>query len=160
DESLEIIRLALSRVYRRAGRLDAALSVLDDNAPPEDLIAVYRAREEWAAAIQVYERHGDDPAAVLGIAEMQALAGNYDDALKALVGNDSFAAHWLRAMIYHMQGQVSKALDIYTRIRLDVPAEQRAPFARAFGRALASMGEVHDAALIVSAEGVWYEAKL
>ncbi|MEP7285042.1 MAG: tetratricopeptide repeat protein [Chloroflexota bacterium] len=161
EESLEIIRLALSRAYRRAGRLDAALAVLGDDSSPEDLAAVYRAREEWPQAIKVYERWlQTDESAVYGLAETYILAGRYPEANDLLNGNAAFEAQWLRALMAHLQGDIAKALDIYTRIRLDVPPPQRAAFSRAFGRALAAMGEVHDAALIVSAEGVWYEATL
>ncbi|MCC7450019.1 MAG: tetratricopeptide repeat protein [Anaerolineae bacterium] len=162
DESLEVIRIALSRVYRRAGRLDAALSVLGDDSSPDDLTAVYRARGEWDEAIAVYARWLDQKPswARLGIAETHILAGRYADALAAIADSNLFEAHWLRAMIYHMQGNVEKALSIYTRIRPDIPSALRAAFARTYARALAASDEVHDAALLVGAEGVWYEAKM
>ncbi len=162
DESLEVVRVALSRVYRRVGRLDAALSVLGDDAPPDDLIAVYRARAEWDEAIAVYERWLEQKPtwAQLGLAETHLLAGRYADALAAIADSNLLEAHWLRAMIYHVQGDVEKALNVYTRIRSDVPPTMRAMFARAYARALAASDEVHDAALMVGAEGVWYEAKL
>ncbi len=162
EESLEVIRIALSRVYRRAGRLDAALSVLGDDAPPEDLTAVYRARQEWPEAIAVYERWADQKPfwARLGVAETQVLAGRCADALSTLGDNDRFEAQWLRAMIYHIQGHIAKAQDLYMRLRVDVPSALRAAFARGYARALAASGEAHDAAMIVGAEGVWYEAKM
>ncbi len=161
EDSLEVVRIALSRVYRRAGRLDAALSVLGDEAPPEDLTAVYRAREEWDNAIAVYERWLERrPELLYALAETLALAGRYDDALDTIAGNDAFEFQWLRAMIHHMQGNVKKALDHYRRLQPNVPPEWRSPFARAYSRALAATGEAHQAALLVGAEGIWYEAKL
>src|SRR5205823_9234299 len=94
DESLEIIRLALSRVYRRAGRLDAALSVLGDDAPPDDLTSVFHARQEWSEAVAVYERWADQKPfwARLGLAETYILAGRYTDAFAALGDSDRFEA--------------------------------------------------------------------
>lgn len=162
NESLEVIRIALSRVYRRAGRLDAALSVLGDEAPLDDLVAVYLARQDWDALIALYERTADKKPtwASLGLGEVYLLAGRYADALAAVAESNTFEAHWLRGMVYHAQGDTAKAQDIYMRIRIDVPPKLRAPFARVYAKALASAGETHDAAMVVGAEGVWYEAKM
>ncbi len=160
EESLEVVRVALSRVYRRAGRLDAALSVLGNDAPPEDLALVYRARGEWNEAVKVYQRWIESEAsAIFALAETLILAGRYPEALLALNGINSFEAQWLRATICHIQGDLQKALDLYQKIRVNVPQQWRGTFARAIGRALAATGQVYDAVLIVGAEGIWYEGK-
>lgn len=161
EESLEVVRLALSRVYRRTGRLDAALSVLGDDAPPEDLLAVYQMRQEWPEAIAVCEKWLDRKSwARFALAETYIYAGRYSDALATIADSNVFEAHWLRAIIYHIQGDIDKAQNLYMRLRSDVPPSFRSVFARAYSRALAAAGEVHDAAMIVGAEGVWYEAKM
>lgn len=168
EPGLEIVRVALSRVYRRAGRLDAALSVLGDDALPQDLTAVYRLRGDWASAITVYERwlhsaeqSGDTEArdaARLGLAETLLYADRPADALALVQADDSFVGGWIRALVYHMQGEPARAIELYTE--LDVPADYRAVVARALARALAVSGRARDAAMLIGAEGVWYEAKM
>ncbi|MCC7205676.1 MAG: tetratricopeptide repeat protein, partial [Anaerolineae bacterium] len=71
-----------------------------------------------------------------------------------------FIAHWLRAVTYHLQGEVSVAADMYAQLAPEAPPEMRAAVARAAARALASKGEVREAAMRVGAEGVWYEANM
>jgi len=164
EDGLEIARLALSRVYRRAGRLDAALSVLDDNAPPADLAAVYRAREDWSAALAVYERWlgqaGDDiELAKLGRAETFILAGRFADALAAVSQEDGFVGNWIRAIVYHMQGDFPKALSAYAQAQADTPTDWRATVSRAMARAMAAAGQIREAAMLVGAEGIWYETR-
>lgn len=164
EDSLETVRLALSRAYRRAGRLDAALSVLSDDAPPQALVAVYRAREEWTEAITACQRwleQADDPAAArFALAETYLFARQYAEALQTIAEDDTFGADWLRALTYHLQGDVEKALMLYRRIHPDAPSEWRGTLARAMARAMAVVGEVQEAAMLVGAEGVWYEAKM
>src|SRR5262249_6109927 len=154
------VRIALSRAYRRADRLDAALSVLGDDAPPEDLAAVYRAREEWDEAIKVYQHWIElEPSALYALAETLILASRYPEALLVLKDSNVYEAQWLRAIISHIQGDLTKAVDLYQKLRVTVPPQSRGTFARAFGRALAATGQVPDAALVVGAEGIWYEGK-
>src|SRR5260221_10402113 len=91
DESLETVRVALSRVYRRAGRLDAALSVLGNDAPPENPALVYRARGEWKEAVKGYQRWVESgTSAIFSLAETLILAGRHPEALLAFNGIKSF----------------------------------------------------------------------
>ncbi|HVO42373.1 MAG TPA: hypothetical protein VMT34_07110, partial [Aggregatilineales bacterium] len=156
DQSLGVVRIALSRAYRRAGRLEAALSVLDESAPPDEFGAVYRARGEWDAAIEAY-RAADKPHL---LAESYLLAGRFAEALNVLAALNDFEANWLRAVIEHVQGHGRSALTLYTRLVDDVTPDWRATLARARARAMASLGDVQGAALLVGAEGIWYEERL
>lgn len=167
EASLEVIRLALCRAYRRAGRLDAALSVIDDNAPPEDLTALYRARGAWDNALAAYEgwigAAGDSETrliARIGYAETLILAGRTDDALAFVADDDQFLGRWVRAIIRHLAGDLDGALAGYTSLETVTPYDWRGTVARAHARALAASGDVATARMIIGAEGVWYEARL
>ncbi len=162
DESLNIVRIALSRAYQRAGRLDAALSVLGDDAPPDDVAAVHVAREDWDAALEAYSRlPPDSESAQRGIAYALLCAGRYADALQSVANVDNFNARYTRGLVYHLQGDFERALQAYDRadtlIALD---SDRGPLARARGRAFAARGQLREAAIRVGAEGIWYEAKM
>ncbi len=160
DDSLEVVRIALSRAYRRAGRYDAALALLGDDANEQDLVAIYRARRDWNEAIKVYRRWVEsDPEAVYGFAETLALAGRLPEAFAALAQDTSFQGQWLTAQFHQMQGELDEALKLYHKLRPDVPQALRAQFARAHARALAASGQFCDAGRIAGAEGVWYEAR-
>ncbi len=161
DESLNVVRLALSRVYRRAGRLDAALGVLGDDAPPADLAAIHAAREDWEAALEAYRREPDADVARRGQTFVLLSAKRYADALQAVADTDDFVARQTRAFVYHLQEDFNRALQAYDRadslINLDT---DRGPFARARARALAALERYREAAILVGAEGTWYEAKM
>lgn len=161
DESLNTVRLALSRVYRRAGRLDAALSVLSEDAPPADLAAIHAARGDWEGAIEAWSREPEIGDRRRGMAWALLCAGRYADALQAVAEVDDFTARLTRGLVYHLQGDFEKAVKAYERAdTLGAPDVERGPFARARARALASLGRFHEAAILVGAEGTWYEAKL
>ena len=162
DQSLNVVRIALSRAYQRAGRLDAALSVLGDDAPPDDVAAVHVAREDWDAALEAYSRlPPDSESAQRGIAYALLCAGRYADALQSVANVDNFTARYTRGLVYHLQGDFERALQAYDRadtlIALD---SDRGPLARARGRAFAARGQLREAAIRVGAEGIWYEAKM
>src|SRR5579859_3507518 len=160
DESMETVRIALSRAYRRAGRFDAALALLGEDADPRDLLPIYRARHQWNEAIKGYRQWMEsEPAAVYGYAESLALAGRFGEATAALVNDTSFEALWLTAQFQQMQGELDEALKVYQKLRPDVPQAVRPEFARAFALALAASGQFCDAARIAGAEGIWYEAR-
>jgi len=164
--SLEIVRLALCRAYAFAGRPEAALAILDDDsAPPSDLAALYRARGAWSEALRCYERtltsDEDDEswlAAQVGRAETLILAGRHAEALRS-APEGSFAALWARALFHHLQGDLDGALSAYTALESITPYAWRGTVARAKSRALAAAGHLREAALLVGAEGVWYEAR-
>lgn len=175
DEGLAILRVALSRAYRRAGRLDAALQVLDEQAPLAEWAAVYRARQEWDEAIKVYQRWLSeaerDESGLLtarhGMAETLTMAGRYDEALAIIKDNRAFAMQWLKAMLLHLKGDISGALATYEQIYADAPPESRAALARSMARAKVhhltpetAEEQVREAAMLVGAEGIWFESRL
>lgn len=164
--ALEIVRLALCRVYAFAGRPEAALAIVDDDsAPPADLAALYRARGMWSEALRCYERaltsDEDDESwltAQVGRAETLILAGRQAEALHS-APEGSFTALWARALIHHLQGELDSALAAYAALESITPYAWRGTVARAKARALAAAGHLREAALLVGAEGVWYEAR-
>ena len=164
--ALEIVRLALCRAYAFAGKPEAALAIVDDaSAPPSDLAALYRARGAWSEALQCYERAltsgGDDEdwlTAQVGRAETLILAGRHAEALRS-APEGSFAALWARALVHHLQGDLDGALSAYAALESITPHAWRGTVARAKSRALAAAGRLREAALLVGAEGVWYEAR-
>jgi tetratricopeptide (TPR) repeat protein len=168
DAALDVVRLALARAYRRAGRLDAALSVLGDEALAPDLAAVYRAREEWGKAEAVYRRWmtraGEDPVAMadarIGLAETYVSAGRLSEALALVAEDETFAGRRLRAAIRCLQGDLQAAHDLFTRLEPETPPEWRAVVARMAARTMAGLGMIGEAAMLVGAEGIWYEANL
>ncbi|MHB8748814.1 MAG: tetratricopeptide repeat protein, partial [Aggregatilineales bacterium] len=161
SESLDVVRIALSRVYRRAGRLDAALSVLGDDAPPADWFALYAAREDWNAALEVARRNPNVQAARSQTAYALLCLGRPADALQRVADADDYDARLMRAYSYHMQGDCEKALAAYDRAdTMAARDSDRGALARAQARALATLGRIREAAIRVGAEGVWYESHL
>lgn len=165
--ALELMRLALCRTYARVGRLEAALSIVDDeSAPPADLAALYRARGEWDKALTCYERWlaaSDDSEdgwllAQIGRAETLILAGRVDEALQS-APQGSFTALWAQALICQLAGDLDGALHSYAALESVTPHAWRGTVARSAARVLAAHGEVREAAMLVGAEGVWYEAR-
>jgi len=164
--ALETVRLALCRAYAFAGRFDAALAIADEESvPAADLAALYRARGEWTAALTCYERvladESDEDnwlAAQVGRAETLILAGREAEALRSAPAG-SFAALWAQALAAHLSGNLSGALSAYAALESVTPYAWRSTVARAKARALAAAGDLREAALLVSAEGVWYEVR-
>ncbi|MCS6871027.1 MAG: tetratricopeptide repeat protein, partial [Anaerolineae bacterium] len=164
--ALDTVRLALCRVYAFAGRLEAALAVADDKSmPATDLAALYCARGQWSEALACYERalssesdEEDWLAAQIGRAETLILAGRQTEALRSASGG-SFTALWARALALHLSGDLAGALDAYNSLEAVTPHAWRSTVARAKARALAAAGNLREAALLVGAEGVWYEAR-
>ncbi len=165
--ALELLRLALCRAYARAGRLEAALSIVDDeSAPPADLAALYRARGDWEKALECYERWTattDDSEdgwllAQIGRAETLILAGRAEEALHS-APQGSFTALWAQALICQLSGDLEGALNSYAALESVTPHAWRGTVARSAARVLAARGEVREAAMLVGAEGVWYEAR-
>ncbi|HRE49406.1 MAG TPA: tetratricopeptide repeat protein [Aggregatilineales bacterium] len=170
DAGLEIARVALARVYRRAGRLDAALAILGIDSDPAELTAVYWAKGLWGEAISLCEQwlaeeeRGINPErqaqARLALTQSLIGAGRLTEALNVIRPDSSFGGRWMRASLAHLMGDLPTALKGYAVLQSEASAEWRAIVARAQGRALAASGAVHEAALSVGAEGVWYEATL
>jgi tetratricopeptide (TPR) repeat protein len=177
EAGLAVLRLALSRAYRRAGRMEAALQVLDEDAPPEEVALVYRARQAWDEAAAVYQHllaqaeAADDEAAHLaarqGLAETLAMAGRYPEALTIIGDHRLFTMQFLRGMILHLQGDVRGAIALYEQIYADAQPEHRAALARALARAKVRLVTpetreevIREAAMLVGAEGIWYESRL
>jgi len=165
DESLNVVRIALSRVYRRSGRFDAALSVLGDDGPAADLGMIYADRGDWEAAILAFSRpdQRDSETAHYGLSYALLCAGRPADALQAVANADEsdFNARFTRGLVYHMQGDFDRALQAYDRAdTVAVRNADRGGLARARGRALATSGRYREAAIRVGAEGTWFEAKL
>src|SRR5258708_18968495 len=116
DESLETVRVALSRAYRRAGRLDAALSVLGDDAPPEDLAAVYRTREDWDSAIKVYQTWREsEPLAAIPLAETLLNAGRFTEVQAVLADDEFWKSDLLRGPPFYISGGTSQNLGPYKK---------------------------------------------
>lgn len=176
-DGLAILRVALSRAYRRAGRMDAALQVLDERTPLTELAMVYRARQEWDEAGAVYQRMLDHAeaeadesgilAARLGLAETLTMAGRTAEALRMIGDVRLFAMQWLRGMVLHMQGDVRGAVAVYEQIYGDAQPEHRAALARALARAKVQLTtpetmeeDIREAAMLVGAEGIWFESRL
>jgi tetratricopeptide (TPR) repeat protein len=164
SESLDIVRIALSRAYRRAGRLDAALSILGDDAPPEDLFALYAARGDWEAALHIAEGNADPIMARRQVSYALVCAGRYAEALQTIansgLNSDDFDARLARAYIYHAQGDYGSAITAYERAdSLAARETDRGALARARARALAAAGRYREAAIQVGAEGVWHETR-
>ncbi|MBE2194690.1 MAG: tetratricopeptide repeat protein [Anaerolinea sp.] len=168
EDGLEIVRVALSRIYRRMGRLDAALAVLGEDSAPADVAMVYRMRGAWGEAAAVYERwiveaeSKFDPeaaaAARFGLAETYLAAGRIPEALRVAANDQSFYGRWIQALGAHLNGDWEQAIRAYNAAQHEAPPAWRGILARAQGRALAQKGAVEEAARLVGAEGIWYEA--
>ncbi len=164
--ALETLRVALCRAYALAGRLEAALAIADEESVPAiDLAALHRARGEWEAALACYERaladESDEEAwltAQVGRAETLLLADRRAEALRS-APTGSFAALWARALAAHRDGDFEGALAAHAALESVTPYAWRGTVARAKARALAAAGALREAALLVGAEGVWYEAR-
>ncbi|MBX3065667.1 MAG: tetratricopeptide repeat protein [Anaerolineae bacterium] len=178
EQGLTILRVALSRAYRRAGRLDAALHVLDEASPAQEWAAVYRARGDYDEQIAACRRwlttanqsESEELAARYGLAEALSLAGRYSEALQVVGDHRAFAMQYMRGMILHLQGDHRAALSAYEQLYGDAPPESRAALARTMARAKAQLlvaddasareDVLREAAMLVGAEGIWYESKL
>ncbi|MCZ7541118.1 MAG: tetratricopeptide repeat protein [Anaerolineae bacterium] len=147
EESLSVIRRGLARVYRHLGRLSDALEVLDE-APQAhaERAAILRARGEYAAAVAEIAQAAES--VPYDRAEIYLLAGQYDQAMDALAGQEDHDSAHLRAQIHHLRGDVAAAIAGY-RAALEESGEiaprARAKTLRGLGAALASAGE-YDAA--------------
>jgi len=147
EESLSVIRRGLARVYRHLGRLSDALEVLDE-APEAhaERAAILRARGEYAAAVAEIAQAAES--VPYDRAEIYLLAGQYDQAMDALAGQEDHDSAHLRAQIHHLRGDVAAAIAGY-RAALEESGEiaprARAKTLRGLGAALASAGE-YDAA--------------
>ncbi len=147
EESLSVIRRGLACVYRHLGRLSDALEVLDE-APEAhaERAAILRARGEYAAAVAEIAQAAES--VPYDRAEIYLLAGQYDQAMEALAGQDDHDSAHLRAQIHHLRGDVAAAIAGY-RAALeefgDIAPRARAKTLRGLGVALASAGD-YDAA--------------
>ncbi len=161
DESLDIVRLALSRAYRRAGRLEIAQTALPADPPYEDQFALALLAERWSDALQAAERAEDPKLKRRLTARVYLHTGRYADALEAIRSDDDFHARHIRAQVYHLQGDFARAVKAYEKAdELTILDMERGGFARGRAKALAALGQYQDAARIAGAEGVWYEAKI
>lgn len=147
EESLSVIRRGLARAYRHLGRLSDALEVLDE-APEAhtERAAILRALGEYAAAVAEIAQAAES--VPYDRAEIYLLAGQYDQAMDALAGQEDHDSAHLRAQIHHLRGDVAAAIAGY-RAALEESGEiaprARAKTLRGLGAALASAGE-YDAA--------------
>lgn len=169
---LSLIRVALSRVYRRAGRLEAALHVLEEGVALEDWAAIHQLRREWDDSLAMYRRWQEiDPQPHIKylMADVLILAGRYAEASAFLKDDTALAARWCMAQIHHLQQHTAAAIAIYEQIQPDAPPELLAPLTRALARAIAvhvpadpaaNPDALQQAAMLVGVAGVWYESKL
>ncbi|GAB4544218.1 MAG: hypothetical protein OHK0023_00690 [Anaerolineae bacterium] len=163
-EGIEVVRLALCRAYRRAGRYDAALSIVDDTAPPEDLAVLYRMQGEWDKSLHFYEKWAEiDEDSVLsarmGYAETLILADRKDEAREFAERRGGFLGAWIKILLKLLEDDMQGALADYAQLETLTPSRWRSVVARAISRAMAAQGMVREAKMLVGAEGVWYEAR-
>jgi tetratricopeptide (TPR) repeat protein len=160
EESLDVVRIALGRVYRAAGRYEAALSVFPESAV-SDIAGVYLDQGQWDAVIATYDSEPDDKLRRRGISGVLLRAGRYVEALEMVRQDDDYWARIIRAGVYHLQGDIERAVRAYDKLdEIMIPEAERGIAARARAKALAAIGRTRDAGLLVSAEGTWYEARL
>jgi tetratricopeptide (TPR) repeat protein len=112
-EPLSLSRLALAMTYRHQGRYKEALAVLDERPEAEaERARLYRLMGDWEAMIGVLEKSYMSP---YERAEHYLRADRYAEALAAIAEDDSPPAHYLRALIYHLQADYEVALMAYER---------------------------------------------
>lgn len=113
-ESVSIVRLGLGMAYRHLGRYKDALGVLDDRPEAEaERARIYRAMGDLNAMVAALSKGGDmTPYAK---AESYLQAQQYAEALAAISEDNSPSSHYLRALIYHLQGDYETALKGYLR---------------------------------------------
>jgi tetratricopeptide (TPR) repeat protein len=123
DHSLHIIRLGLAMMYRKQARYKDALGVLDDSPDTQSERArIYRASQQYDLMLKTLERGGDIKP--YDKAEGYLQAGLYVEALEAIADAKSTETIYLRAIIYHMQGDLNQAIRGY-EMALDVVGQQK-----------------------------------
>jgi tetratricopeptide (TPR) repeat protein len=161
DASLDLLRVALSRVYMRAGRIEAAFEVLPERPPAADAAWILAAQGKWDQALAAAETEPDPSLRRYLTAAMLVRAGQYAKALALIGDDDAFRARYLRAQILHAQGDFERALRAYDKAdALPIGEAERGMFVRDRARAMAALGQFREAAMSVAAEGLWYESKL
>lgn len=112
EDSLHVTRLGLAMLYRKQGRLRDALGVLDD-APDTaaERARIYQAGEQWELMIEALASAGD--ISPYTRAEIYLQAKKYADALQALAEEQDNRSAFLRATIYHLQGDLETAIRGY-----------------------------------------------
>jgi len=110
QESLSTVRLGLAMAYRHKGRLKDALGVLDDRPESEaERARIYREMGNLNAMMRALAASGAD-LSPYAKAESYLNAGHYADALAAIADDNSPQSEYLRALIYHLQGDFDHAL--------------------------------------------------
>ncbi len=144
ENSLSVVRRGLAHVYRHMGRLAEALEVLDD-APEAhtERALILRAQGRYSAAVE--ELALAEESTPYDRAEILLLAGQYEDVLTALAGQEDAPSLQLRAQAYHLLGRTEEAIRCTRRALemldegADTPHERRARVhaLRGLGAALA-----------------------
>jgi len=161
QSSLDVVRLALSRVYRRVGRLEAAAEVLPEPLPADDYSMICLLQNRHEAALEAAQTEPEPRIRRRLVARILNHMGRTAETLEVLKHDDDFTARHLRAQVYHIQGDFEKAIKAYEKAdELGIPDAERGIFARGRARALAAAGQVREAGMIAGAEGLWYESKL
>lgn len=123
DHSLHIIRLGLAMMYRKQGRYKDALGVLDDSPDTQaERARIYRANQQYDLMIETLERGRDIKP--YDKAEGYLQAERYVEALEAIADAKSTETIYLRAIIFHMQGDLDQAIRGY-EMALEVVGQQK-----------------------------------
>ncbi|MCQ3931916.1 MAG: hypothetical protein DPW16_15805 [Chloroflexi bacterium] len=112
ENSLDIIRMGLAIVYRKAGRLKEALAVLDEvEGSAAERARIHRTAKQWDLMIQAMEEAGD--LSPYSRADGYLQAGRYAEALGAIADEHDSRSAYLRAVIYHLNGDLETAIRGY-----------------------------------------------
>lgn len=112
ERSLHVIRLALATVYRKQERYKEALAVLDDESDTHgERVLIYRALKQWEPMLAALENA--ENISPYAKAEGYLQANHYADALAALANARDSESAFLRAIIYHLQGDLDNAIRGY-----------------------------------------------
>lgn len=145
-ESVSLVRLGLAMAYRHQGRLRDALAVLDERPEADaERARIYRAMGDFKAMAQVLGKPSD--MTPYARAESYLQAGLLSEALAAIAEDNTPQSHYLRALIYHLQGDYEHALLGYQQALSHFPTSDpdRSITARAMASIYALQGDFDQA---------------
>ena len=143
EDSVHLVRLGLSMLYRKQERYKDALGVLDD-APDTyaERVRIYRAMQQWDSMLKALEATGD--LSPYARAEGYLQAERYAEALEALIDAKDIDSGFLRAVIYHLQDDLPNAIRGYEMVLENVNRQdyRRTEILLAMGKAHVAQGDL------------------
>ncbi len=157
EESLHLIRIALAALYRKQERYKDALGVLDDQPDTyTERARIYMDLRQWDQMFEALDVAEGLTSYDRAAAYLQA--ERYADALEAIARARDSNSAFLRAMIYHLQGDLENAVRGY-ELALESAGKQnplRLEVLLAMTKAIITQGDVSRAhKLLVQAHDLY-----